>query len=471
MKPHRLRSALGLSCSVLGLWAGPVLAGTASFDFNSDPAGILNFVGSAQWRATGGVDGTGYLSITDAVNSQGGTILFDDFDGGAVVNSFEFTCFLRTGGGTESPADGYSISFARPDDPIVLGGGTGDFAGWGAEPSLPEEGTRTGVSVGLDEWDSGGGDVVGISVRVDNTLINQTPLTVRNGSATDTNSLQTGPANVPLDENFDVPGHQFVELKIKMDADATLDVTFKGRKILDNFQTTWFPSPGRIVFAGRTGGSNAHHHVDNITVVTTAATLPTLTAASLTPNAFSATITDSASSVVDPNRPLTVTIDGVATAVTRSKTGSETLLTYASPPPNFYAPGNHAVVINARDTNNNPIVLERTVITAPYTLLSEAWKAADGQVNTTTPSFIARVHQINFARFPGDTNLLPLPERQIANGFFDGSAGTIAENIAIPGGEADGSYIVEGVINWDQDGAQMGNFGGETTIPGIPGTT
>ena len=105
---------------------------------------------------------------------------------------------------------------------------------------------------------SGGGDVVGISVRVDNTLINQTPLTVRNGTATDTNSLQTGPAGVPVDDNFDVAGHSFVELKIKMDADATLDVTFKGRKILDNFQTSWFPSPGRTTAttsAGPTRGA------------------------------------------------------------------------------------------------------------------------------------------------------------------------------------------------------------------------
>lgn len=471
MKNHRIRGALGAALTAVGLWAGPVVAGTATFDFNTDPSGILNFVGSAQWRPTGGVDGTGYLSITDAVNSQGGTILFDDFDGGAVVNSFEFTAFLRTGGGTDSPADGYSVSFARPDDPIVVGEGTGDFAGWGGEASLPEEGTRTGVSIGLDEWDSGGGDVVGISVRVDNVLINQTALPTRNGSVTDTTSLQTGPANRPLDENFSVPDHQFAELKIKMDADATLDVIFKGRKILDNFQTTWFPSPGRIVFAGRTGGSNAHHHVDNITVVTTAATLPTLTAASLTPLSFAATITDSPASVVDPARPLTVTIDGVATAVTRSKTGAETSLSFTSTPPNFYAPGNHVVVINARDTNNNPIVLERTVITSPYTLLSDSWKAAAGQVITTTPSFLAKIHQINFARFPGDSNLLPLPERQMADGFFDGAAGTIAANISIPGEQSDGSYLIDDVINWDQDSAQQGNFGGESPIPGIPGTT
>jgi len=468
----RLAGTLGLACSLVVLATGPATAGTFNEDFNSDPTGLLNFVGSAQWRETGGVDNTGYLSITDALNDQRGAILFDDFDGGAVVNSFEFRCFLRTGGGTASPADGYSVSFARPDDPVVLSDGAGGFASSPTgEANLPEEGTTTGVSIGLDQWFSGGSDVIGLSVRVDNVLINQTPLPVLNGSATDVNSLQTGPAGRPLDEFFGVPDHEFVELIIKMDPDATLDVEYKGRKILDNFQTTWFPSPGRIVFAGRTGGSNSHHHVDNITITTTVATLPTLTSASLTPLEFNAVITDSSTIVVDPTRPLTVTIDGVATAVTRSKTGAETMLSFTAVAPNFFAPGNHALVINARDTNNNPVELERTLVTAPYVALLEAWKAAPGQVTTTTPSFLARVHQLTFARFPGDTNVLPLPERQISQGFFDGGTGAIAENVAEPGTEPDGSFIVEGVINWDQDGAQIGNFGGETLIPGIPGTT
>jgi hypothetical protein len=70
--------------------------------------------------------------------------------------------------------------------------------------NLPEEGTRTGVSIGLDEWFSGDAtpgvpDVIGISVRVDGVLVNQTPLPTKNGDATDVTSLQTGPAGVPVD--------------------------------------------------------------------------------------------------------------------------------------------------------------------------------------------------------------------------------------------------------------------------------
>lgn len=467
---NSLRSRWGLALATLGLWSGHLHAGTASFDFNEDPTAILTTYGSSVWRPTGGVDSTGYLSITDAANGQGGVIVFDDFDNGNVVNSFTFSCDLRTGGGTGDPADGYSVSFARESDPVVASG-TGFAASPGGEGNLPEEGTTTGISVGLDEWDSGSGDVIGLSVRVDNTLVNQTALAVKNGEATNTNSLQTGPAGRPIDGDFNVADHTFVNLTITLEPDGTLDVSYKGRKVLDNFQTTYFPSRGRLVFAGRTGGANSHHHVDNIQITTAAASLPTLTSSTLSALDFAATITDSALSKIDINKPITVTIDGTTVAATKSKTGADTSLAYASAAPNFYAPGNHEVVIRATDTNNNNVELTRTVVTSNYTLLSESWKAAAGQVDTTTPSFLAFVHQINFGRYPGDSNLTPLPERQLYNGYFDGAINAIAANVAIPGEQPDGTTVVQGPLNWDQDAAQQGNFGGETLIPGIPGTT
>ncbi len=349
----------------------------------------------------------------------------------------------------------------------------GEFASSpGGEANLPEEGTQTGISVGLDEWDSGGGDVVGISVRVDNLLVNQTPLTVRNGSATDTNSLQTGPANRPLDDDFSVPDHTFVNLTIKLDEDGTLDVIYKGRAILDNFQTEYFPSRGRIIFAGRTGGSNAHHHVDNIVITTVAANEPTVTTLTLTPLELRAVIADSDSRVVDTTKPITLTLDGNALTATVTKDGANTTLVVPAVLPNFFANGIHAVVISASDTNNNPITFTREVTTAAYTDILPAWKAAAGQVDPGSSGFRARVHQLGFARYPGDTNTLPLPERQLAGGYFDSSAVVIAENVAEPGTEFDGAYVIGEVIDWDEAGGAIGNFqGAETVIPGIPGST
>ena len=70
---NSLRSRWSLALATLGLWSGHLHAGTASFDFNEDPTAIITTYGSSVWRPTGGVNSTGYLSITDAANSQGGT--------------------------------------------------------------------------------------------------------------------------------------------------------------------------------------------------------------------------------------------------------------------------------------------------------------------------------------------------------------------------------------------------------------
>ena len=97
-------------------------AGTATYDFNSAPPADLNFVGNAEWRATGGKDNSGYIALFDAVNSQHASVLIPDFDKGLVVKSFTFECDLRVGNGTGNagrPADGFSISFARASDPVV----------------------------------------------------------------------------------------------------------------------------------------------------------------------------------------------------------------------------------------------------------------------------------------------------------------------------------------------------------------
>jgi hypothetical protein len=63
---------------------------------------------------------------------------------------------------------------------------------------------------------------------------------------------------------------------VEVDATAKLTVKFKGATILDKFQTAYFPSAGRIVLAGRTGGANEHTHFDNIKLVTTAAAADTV---------------------------------------------------------------------------------------------------------------------------------------------------------------------------------------------------
>ena len=107
------------------------------------------------------------------------------------ADGFSIGADLRVGGGTDRPADGFGFNFARPSDPVFSGG---EFAASpGGEANLPEEGTQTGLAIGFDEWDSGGGDVVGMSIRIDNELVTQIPFDTLNGELSDITSLQTGP--------------------------------------------------------------------------------------------------------------------------------------------------------------------------------------------------------------------------------------------------------------------------------------
>src|SRR5216684_4279625 len=69
--------------------------------------------GSAHWVNNG--DGTGYLSLTDAVNGQTGVIIFRDCDTGSLITSFSIDLDVRLGGPSNGnpPADGLSVNYAR----------------------------------------------------------------------------------------------------------------------------------------------------------------------------------------------------------------------------------------------------------------------------------------------------------------------------------------------------------------------
>lgn len=194
------------------------------YDFDAADEGVAVY-GDGEVRTQGGLEG-GYLKVTDAANGQrgkvivpdsgiGGQFVFGGRTGGANAahhidnleasvtgGTVDISAQLRVGGGTDSPADGFSFNFVREGDP-VLAEDTNGFTGIAGEDNLPEEGTTTGISIGFDEWQSGPNaqetgnyttdDIIGISLRIDGELIGQAPLTTLNGELSDVTSLQTGP--------------------------------------------------------------------------------------------------------------------------------------------------------------------------------------------------------------------------------------------------------------------------------------
>ena len=85
IRPFATLAALFISISSLSQ-AQTVVIDT---DFNDDPA--LNLFGVAQLtNAKGGVDGSddNYISVTDNLNGQRGSIVFDDPTGGVPITGF-----------------------------------------------------------------------------------------------------------------------------------------------------------------------------------------------------------------------------------------------------------------------------------------------------------------------------------------------------------------------------------------------
>ncbi|HXJ76244.1 MAG TPA: hypothetical protein VNM37_25525, partial [Candidatus Dormibacteraeota bacterium] len=145
----------------LGLLSQSASAGTYSSSFNTDPTldpAPLDIRTTAKWVGAGSYDGSGYISITDAINSQQGSIVLPDFDNGASISGFTLTAKVRIGGGTARPADGMSFSFADPSDAIVASGTVG------------EEGTATGLSVNFDTWDNGAGESIAMDIKLNGTM-------------------------------------------------------------------------------------------------------------------------------------------------------------------------------------------------------------------------------------------------------------------------------------------------------------
>ncbi len=254
-------------------------AGQATFDFSNDPTSTLQIGGNnpQPWVETGGNPG-GFLAITYPVGSQYTGFVFPDIDDGKIITAFNFQADLRVGNSTgDRAADGFSISIARANDPLLEDiGNTANFAG-----SIPEGGSKTGIAISFDTWAgntySDGGDIEGIVVRVDDKTVLRHSVPTRHGACDDATSLQTG----PWDEQYWADGGDPLDpaawaglcwqpLVVNLDEAAKLTVIWKGTTILDSFQTDFFPSAGRLVLAGRTGGANENTHIDNIKLSTTA---------------------------------------------------------------------------------------------------------------------------------------------------------------------------------------------------------
>src|SRR5258708_4354201 len=393
--------AFNLLLVSFGLWASNARACDVLFDFNIvDPQTLMpppyDQFGHSHWVMNPDLSGNDFLSIVDNTTpstGQQGTLIMRDCDNGAIIASFAIDMDVRIGAPTANanhrdgnnvgqnwaPADGLSINYARAGDPVFTMAPVGYACTPVPAPECSytaEEGTTTGLSVSLDEWDSnpsfgGGGDVIGITIRVDNTIIANYPLPILNGNSTDLTSLQTYDGFVDGSN----PGvRQFAPLHMAVTPDAHVIVRYKLNPDLTpheitpagGLQTTFAPSPAQLVFGARTGGANGNKDVDNIHIVTVVSQRPVFgPPINITPIGFTFQIFDSPTVTFGPTLALSLTLDG-----------------------NPVTPDAGSVVKNGVTTSGTISVSPSTPFASGSThTVAEAWTSSDGGHDTGSHKF------------------------------------------------------------------------------------
>jgi len=361
--PRALSISLAIS---LGFGGASACAGIYFNNFNTDPTGDPNFSirGNAVWRPTGSYNGSGYISLTDAIGSQQGTIVIPDFDSGFETIGFNVKMKVRIGGGTGRPADGLSVSFADASDTVVGGGTVG------------EEGTATGLSVNFDTWDNGNGDGPAIDVKVDGVIIGHKRFAgdgsagpycapVERDGTGNPISLETDPAGTPA------PG-SWVDFEMNLSSCGALTVKFKGLEIFKDVLTGYAATrahPGRFVIGARTGAATDNHWIDDLIITTdTGDSPPRLASALPAGNPGREVSENSIVQFVIDNRAsffpvainsITLTLDGIDITTDPNTTmdfsdPTETIITYTPPTP-FASGSRHEAVLTFSDTEDPPV--------------------------------------------------------------------------------------------------------------------
>jgi hypothetical protein len=422
-------------------------AGTFNNNFNADPvaAGQAVLNGSAAFVASGGVGGSGYISITDAVGSLQGSIVLPDLDANQPIGGFLMQFKLRIGGGSARPADGLSINFGPEVD----------------DASNPaEEGIGTGVIFSFDTYDNDGADTApAIEVKVGGNAVANTVATATMAGLRAANrppsqplTLGTNGLPVPLDT-----GANFVDVRIEL-KDGLLSLAYAGNPIFSGVPVLLPPTAGRFVIGARTGGETEAHWIDDLQITTyPPSTTPTITGFTGTPLGVIIRVTD-ATTVLNTNS-ITLSFDGTAITPQISKSGNVTTIRYSSS--SVFATGStHTASITFSD-NGSPVSTKTAnlAFTVPnFIAIPAEYATAAGAVDKTKPGFRIRPYETE----ANNPNSMNWTEDQLA--------GLKGENLAnLAGADANGFFDRETVVNFDIAGG-AGNFLTDEQFPGLPGT-
>jgi hypothetical protein len=473
-------------------------AGTFTNNFNSlqfdpnDPAGPSNsflapdgtsWVGNLTGGIaagydlrTGGVSNSGVLKLVNAVGSQNSTFIVDNFDGGNPFAGFDLTFSLLLGGG--NGADGFSFY-------------VGDFTDGNYGEEGPGVGQIHGLTVSIDVYNNGGtvAEAPAIDLKWDGVVIAHRPGTPAIGALPV--NLQSGTAFWPV--------------KLHADPDGTVDlsvnnvVVFAGVPLFRAITEPTYSSAMRFGFSARTGGSTINAFIDDLKITTAEADAtagqPFLT--SMVPvlpidqpysalGGVSWVIHDSTNKVDPATVKVLYNTTTVTPVIARTKSSpdltdpDQTTISYFGV--NNILPAGAATATVSYFTTGTPAVSNLFVNTFTIvgaTSIPAAW-AVTG-VDTNKPGFKARMYQMDRWRSPGDQNITPVGERQLAYGFIDPLTHLPYPDVSTQDYsllDTNGYFNIEGVLNFEQSGGNAGQISGatdpirtESLFPGIPGNS
>lgn len=181
----------------------------------------------------------GYLVLTYPEASTQGTIVLDDLDGGAAIESFTATFKLQIGPGSSNPADGVAFCFGPDITSYSL---------------FNEDGAGNGVIVCFDIYDNGASEAPAVDIKYGGQTLSSTKFA-----------------------KADMVTSSFVDVAIELTRSGTINLSYKGQKLCENLLLPNFaPTPGLFALGARAGGEYAAQWIDDLNVNTTVAGSPVI---------------------------------------------------------------------------------------------------------------------------------------------------------------------------------------------------
>ena len=424
-----------------------------------------------------------FLHVTDAVNGQNGAMKIQDITDGRTFKEFEVGFRLYISDSTccgdaddtspaHRPADGWSLSIGN-ELPDTVG--------------LAEEGTGSGIRICFDTWDSGGGEAPAIDVW------NGAEGEVGDGDQEAwsgglfVRQKFDGVTTAKEEEKFKDPDTgefvfmwthgEWVDFSLKVFG-GRIVINYKGYEMINEELPLGWPAltAPQWLFAGRTGGANAAHWVDDFYVKVFKPSGPIITDFEGTAGGFSVSLVDAEGNGLDVDS-IKGKFDGADVAVTKSKSDGVTTIAYStdSPLPSGSA---HNIELTYSDEKGSVHVKTLAFSVPNYTILN-----ADSIVSDSIKGesgFIANITQISIEQTGKDSlhgNSTVNAEKQLNGEYIDPDFEEPWLNEADLDAEEGWSYYPVWVetVNQNQDApAPVGNFSSnngyeDEYIPGIPG--